>query len=409
MLKLFACVVFAPTLLLFQVSSAIAQNVVTQWSEIAARALTANRPPGSSGVMLGIVHAAIYDAVIAIEGGYEGFFTLPEVTKPASTRAAVASVAYRMLKARLPADQPALDQAYRDTLSSLPDDKARANGVEVGERVARIHLAMRQHDGLDNDVAYEQRPRAAGAWEPTAPPPATPVDIRLATAKPLVLESADQFRPAPPPELTSEVYRRDMLEVRRVGGKGGEGRTALETQTALFWSEHTGVQWSRTLRDLVIERRLGVPESARLLAMAHVAGADALIACFEAKYHYRSWRPMHAIQRSELDGAAAADRDWAPLLNVNHPEYPSAHSCWTAAVLTTLASYFGTQDVPFTMESTATNTSRRFVNVAQAMDECANARILAGLHFRYSVIAGSKLGENVARYVVARKFRPVAT
>jgi hypothetical protein len=286
----------------------------------------------------------------------------------------------------------------------MPEGEEKSHGMRIGERVAIDYVGWRKGDGFTDDATYKQPAAAPGVWEPTAPPPATPVDFKLARVRPLVLESASQFRPAGPPALNSDAYRTDLAEVKRLGAKGSTVRSAAQTETAQFWSEHTAVQWSRTLRNLAIERHLDLHESARMLTMVHVAAGDAMIACFDAKYHFMRWRPIHAIQRSELSGDAAADKEWQPLLNVNHPEYPAAHACWTGAVTTALQAYFGNGDVPFTMESTVTKTTRRYAHFSDALNEVIEARILSGLHYRSSLRDGARLGEQVARYVIQRKF-----
>ena len=384
----------------------LAQNAVTDWSAIAEKTVAANRPPASAEVLLGIVHVAMYDAVMAIEPGYEPFTSAGTASPNASPSAAAATAAYVVLKAKVPAQEPALSAAYQSFLATLRDDASTRGGIAVGERTAAAVLAWRKDDGFDATVAYVQRPSAPGMWEITGEP-AVAVDVKLPHIKPLVLVSASQFRPAGPQVLTSDAYSQDLIETKRIGSKSSAVRTAAQTETALFWSEHTAIQWSRTLRNLAVERKLNVRESARLLAMAHVAAADALIACFDSKYHALGWRPAHAIQRSELTGAAAADKDWQPLLNVNHPEYPSAHACWTSATLAAIAAYFGTPNTAFTMESTVTKTARRYDNGADALAECTEARIMSGLHFRQAMTDGATLGTNVAQYVLAHKFRAV--
>jgi hypothetical protein len=93
---------------------------------------------------------------------------------------------------------------------------------------------------------------------------------------------------------------------------------------------------------------IDIVNTARMLAMVHVASAEATVGCFDAKYSFLFWRPVHAIQRADTDDnpRTAPDVTWNALLNVNHPEYPSAHSCWTQAVTDTLAYFFGATPLP---------------------------------------------------------------
>jgi hypothetical protein len=135
-----------------------------------------------------------------------------------------------------------------------------------------------------------------------------------------------------------------------------------------------------------------------------VASADAVIGCFDAKYHYLFWRPFHAIPRADTDGnpLTSADPAWQPLLNVNHPEYPSAHACWTAALTQTVAGFFHTDRVGFDVDSQVTGTTRHYTSFSQAASEVTNARIWSGLHFRHSMVAGAQLGRHVAQQILTR-------
>ena len=119
------------------------------------------------------------------------------------------------------------------------------------------------------------------------------------------------------------------------------------------------MQWNRTVRQLAADRGLNLGQSARLLAMVHVSTGDAAIACWDAKFAYVSWRPVHAIQRADTDGnpATAADPTWQPLLNANHPEYTSGHACVSTAATTALRAYFDRSDLTVTVRSTTTGTA----------------------------------------------------
>lgn len=169
------------------------------------------------------------------------------------------------------------------------------------------------------------------------------------------------------------------------------------------------MQWSRNLRQLATAAELDLVETARMLAMVHVASADAVVGCFEAKYAFLFWRPVHAIQRADTDEnpLTVPDLTWNALLNVNHPEYPSAHSCWTGALTETLAFYFHTDEAEFGRDSAVTGTTRRYARFSEVGSEVQNARIWAGLHFRLSTSDGAALGRQVAHLVTRRYFRPL--
>ena len=158
---------------------------------------------------------------------------------------------------------------------------------------------------------------------------------------------------------------------------------------------------------LIEERDLNLFEAARLMAMAHASGGDAMIACFEAKYHYASWRPVHAVRRADTDGNAATApiADWRPQNPTpNHPEYTAAHNCHSAAVATAIGAFFGTDEVAITVDSEVTGEVRRFDRLSDAVADVIDARVLAGAHFRFSGEAGTALGVSVARFVTRTEF-----
>jgi hypothetical protein len=338
----------------------------------------------------------------------------PTVTHPASTAAAVASAAHGVLIARIPAQASSIESQYADYLNSIPDGAATTNGVAVGEQVAEAILAWRASDGFDNDIPYEQLAPGSGVFESVLPTP--PVDVKLKQVRPLTMASDVQFRPGPPNALTSPQYAADLNELKTYGGAESKVRMPDQTDIALFWSDNSAVQWPQTLRGLAVQRGLNVSDTARMLTLMHVAVADAILACFDAKYHYLFWRPFHAIPRADTDGnpATEADPSWLPLLypnHPNHPEYPAAHGCWTTAVTRTMSDFFGTDEIAFTVQTNLDNVSNKTRNYARFSDaatEVYNARVWGGLHFRSSTTTGALIGDEVAQYVFQNFFQPDA-
>jgi hypothetical protein len=386
---------------------AAAQNAVNDWSATAQNVITAGRSPASSEYLLALVHAAMYDAVVAIEGGYRPFGVHVGVDHPASPDAAVAAAAYHVLRQRVPASEPALTAQYVAYVSALPAGPQKEHGLAVGTEVARQWLAQRANDRFDVNVAYQPPPSGPGVWEPTAP--TAPVDVKMAQVRPYVMRSPDRFRPDGPRGLASRAYARAFDEVYDVGRLDSASRTSEQLDVARFWAEHTAVQWNRNLRQLAAAAQLDVVGTARMLAMVHVASADATVGCFDAKYSFLSWRPVHAIQRADTDGnpRTTPDVTWNALLNVNHPEYPSAHACWTQAVTDTLTSFFGTDEAQFELDSLVTGTTRQYGRFSQVAGEVQDARVWAGLHFRFATDDGAAIGRQVATLVTRDHFRPV--
>jgi hypothetical protein len=335
-----------------------------------------------------------------------------------SAPAAVAAAAYNMLVGlqptlRLDANgQAILHDDYTAYLAAIPEGTAKASGIAIGERVARAVLAKRMNDGLEkNPTLGDLNPPAAGpgVWQP-APAPVPVLGLRLSGVRPLALHTASQFRPGAPNALTSKEYAEDFDQVKDLGRSGSATRTAEQTTQARFWTDHDIRQWNDGLLRVAAARRLGLVETARMLAMAHVAGGDAMIACFDAKYHYWFWRPYQAIPQAGSDGnpATEADPGWQPLgVTPNFPEYPSAHACHSSALVAALDAFFRTDNVDFTLDSRVTHTTRTYSRLRDVVDDVDLARVLVGFHFRSSDEEGSNLGREVGGYVGGHLFQPL--
>jgi hypothetical protein len=389
---------------------ALQAGAVPEWSLIAQNSVVVvgQKFPGEAAVYMGIVHAAMYDAAVAVSGGFQPYRVSPVVPPGASLEAAVATAAHRVLVALFPAQEAALDAAYQASLAGIPDGQAKADGIVAGAQVGAGFLDLPAIEGLNDTVPYVQPPPGPGVYEPTAP--ATPVGTKLPRVAPLALDDASQFRPDGPLPLGSDEYAADLKQVKKLGRLDSTFRTEGQTRTALFWTDHDIPQWNRNLIRLAAERGLSPVQTARLLAMAHVAGSDAMIACFDAKYHYLSWRPLHAIQRAGTDGNPDTHPDaaWQPLRPTpNHPEYPSAHACHTTAITVALERFFDTNAVSFSLDSLATGETRHYVRLKDVVQEVNRARVWAGFHFRNSDQEGSTLGRKVGRFVVRNFFRPL--
>jgi hypothetical protein len=378
---------------------------------------------------MGIVHVAIYDAADAIEGGYRPYTSTPTAPANTSPEAAIATAAYDTLtglQPQLGASQAILDNDYTAYMAAVPDGTAaqhaaKQNGIDVGEEVARAVLALRQNDGrgcsttlqdLDPPPGVLGVP-TAGVWQPNATVPV--LGLCLPGMRPLALRNALQFRPDGPNALTSQAYADNFNQVKNLGRIDSTTRTPDQTYEARFWTDHDIRQWNDGLLELAHDQGLDLVQSARMLAMAHVAGADAMIACFDAKYHYWFWRPNQAIPQADNDGnpATIADPTWTPLgATPNFPEYPSAHACHSTAVVEALDAFFGTDKVSLTLTSRASllpdparvRTYDRLHDVVKDVDW---ARVLVGFHFRNSDLQGSALGRKVGRYVTDNFFQPV--
>ena len=187
-----------------------------------------------------------------------------------------------------------------------------------------------------------------------------------------------------------------------MGSLNSEFRNADQTDACRFWESGSPTHiWDRAALDLLANADTELSENAHLLATLNLAIADAIIACWDAKYHYEFWRPVTAIRLTD-------DPFWTPLLPTPaHPEYTSGHSSASSAAATVLADYFG-DDTPFMLQSPAApGWVRIYPSFSAAMDEVADARVFAGIHFRTACEDGKNLGSDVAGYILENRMRRI--
>jgi hypothetical protein len=393
-------------------SAGTPDTYVTDWDAIGTQAvIAAALPPPEGHVVFSYVGIAVYDSVMAIEGGYRPFAIDADAPEGASAEAAVAAAAHRILVHYLPAQASTiLDPAYTTSLGALQDGQGKVDGIATGEEVAAQLIAERADDGFRAAVTYTPPdPPIPGVWIPTATTP--PITPYLGLMRPFSLDSADQFRPSGPPALDSKKWARDYAEVKEIGSSTSSTRTAEQTLAARFWGEPPVPQARGSFRKFVLDHGLDIVDASRFMAMESVTYADALIACWDAKYTYAFWRPITAIRAGDTDAndSTVADPNWSPLLPAtpNHPEYPSAHSCITPAGGHVIARFLGTGQIDFTIPSITGLGDRHFDRIKDLEYEVGNARIWGGIHFRTAVEDGIKIAKKTADQVLSHHFQAV--
>jgi hypothetical protein len=379
-------------------------DAVTDWNEIAVKAAAAGRP-GPPGLLdLAIVHAAAHDAAQAIERRFEPYaYSDPSRTGIGSVDAAVAAAAHRALVRIYPAQQKDLDPIYDAYLAShgLAGDPALATGTAAAD------LVYEKHYRPVTSVEPFYGRNTVGQWRSAAPMAA----VYLASTQPFTLEEAAQFRPAPPPPLTSGRYLRDFEEVRRVGSVAAHPSSG--TEIARFWSAEFASQWNEALRDVANRHVPDTADRARLFALANLSAADALIAVWDCKIHYNLWRPSTAIAEADNDGNRYTQGDglWTGLIaDPPYPDYVSGANGLTGAFTRSLQLFFGTDDLAFTVKTTngaVSNKVRHYERISDAAQEVVDARIFLGIHFRTADEEGRRLGTRVAQWAHANYLRPV--
>jgi hypothetical protein len=378
-------------------------DLVTDWNKTAAAVLRAAKIGGNpASRALAMVHVAMADAVNTVGGRYARYVAALPPAPKASAEAAAASAARTILLGLAPAQKAMIDEAFAASLKAIPDGAAKEEGIAIGEKVAAAVVADRAQDGTSVPDTY--RPiTSPGVWVPTTPP----LFAQYARAKPWVLKSADQFRPAPPPALSSPLYARDYNETKTLGGVKSTARTAEQTAAVKFWSQdNLPSAWQQTARQLVEAKKLPLADSARLFALLTMAAANTFIADWDAKFTYNFWRPVTAIRNGDNDSNEGTERDpgWTPLnATPMHPEYPSQAAIIAGVAVTILEAFFGkSQGMPIVIADIADpKLQRTFKSVAELGEEVRNIRVWGGIHFRNSLDVGYDMGAKIATYMMA--------
>ncbi|HWH80872.1 MAG TPA: vanadium-dependent haloperoxidase [Burkholderiaceae bacterium] len=386
-------------------------NLVSRWHEVATTTINVPSTPAGAtpeervgGPDIATLQVAVYDTAMAIAGTHRPFATTPVAPAAgASMEAAINEAAYRVLLGLFPSRSDKYQAMYDTEMAKIPAGPAMALGIALGAEVARATLALRANDGRSVALAPFVPGTTPGAFRGV-----NPVNRQQPYIRPFVLQSADQFRPGPPPALTSDLYTTDFNEVKAYGGTVSALRTPEQLEIARFNTESPAQQAPRNLRRLATTQD-ALADNARLLAMLTVAYADATIACFDAKYTYLFWRPQTAIPLADSDAnpATVADPTWTPVLPTpNHPEYPAAHGCALGSIAETLRGFHGTKKVAFGWDSTVTGTTRQYATTDDFVREALDARVYGGMHFRNSTETGAHIGRKTAQWMMRDHFEP---
>ena len=383
-----------------------AAQVVNNWNLITVTCAAANRAGPTNQLDVAIVQGAVHDAVQAIQGRFEPYhYANPSRLGVGSEEAAVAAATWNMLRG--------LYGTSVACLSSVPDPSvtyAGDPGLQTGNAAAQAFLPLhRPPFSLPTDP--DQGGTSPGEWRP-APPLFLPGALTyLSRTEPFMLRNGDQFRPGPPPPLTSQTYARDYDEVKRLGSLSSTARTTAQTAIANFW-QNFGPQWNGALRNIVNAHGPDdIGDQARVFALGNYAMADAMISAFTAKWYHRFWRPLTAIHEGDVDGNARTDGDpnWVSFLPTPaYPDNSSGANNLTGAFTTILQLVYGTDELDFTVPGpTAAISPRSYQRFSDAQAEVVVARIYQGIHFRYADEEGRLQGARVAHWIFQKFLKPV--
>src|SRR6267378_2114472 len=387
---------------------------VVQWNRML---LVIVRTPGAPPATIhatrsfAIMHAAIYDAVNAIEGTHQPYLVRLGASHFASQEAAAAAAAHEVLVKLYPSSQATLDAQLQQALAQLPN-RGKTDGVNIGNTVADRILDLRKNDGSNAQPIPYVFGNAPGDYQSTPPNfPKQPQFTHWSRVTPFALESANQFRPGGPPKLTSDRYSDAFDQVKSLGVAGSTTATSDEALTGRFWNGAIQNYWNEIAQTASLAHNLTTAQNARLFALLNLSFADSVIAFYDAKYTYNFWRPVTAIRAAATDNnpETVADLNWLPQAGKTAPDpsYPGAHAVISAAGAEVLISFFERDHFKFSVTSEVLpGVERSFTNFSAAAEEATLSRIFAGQHFSFDLTSGHRLGREIADFVVDNFLRP---
>ena len=408
--------------------SAPAASSVRDWNLHALNALVkptdapepgAGQTPPVSLLHLAMVHGAIYDAVNAIDGGYQPF--LPDVqpaSPSASVDAAVATAAHDVLVG-LVTDPPMpeavvtrLDGLYEEALAAIPDGADKTDGIAVGAAAAAAMLAARADDGRYVPFSHPVGDQP-GEWRPAPPDEVSDPFAWVATVQPFTLDSPSQFRSAGPLALDSAEYTAEYNEVKDLG-TADSARDPEQQAVAEFFTVNPVEMYNRAFRTVAEAEGLSVVDEARLFAMVNVTAADAVINCWDDKAYWHFWRPITAIHEGDNDNNddTVGDPAWEPMLPTPpYPDSASGYNCVTASTMHAADAFFEGAPVAFSLVRIvpdAPEVTRDYATFTDVIADTIDARVFQGIHFRTADEQGAEIGANVAEWVATNHFQPVS-
>lgn len=377
-------------------------EVVTEWNEKAQDYVVAQKLPAPrAGRITAMVQIAVFEALNSITPRYQPYLAKLPATGTENPDAAAAAAAAGVLMRLDPAGAEKVRSDLELYIAFLQPGAATEAGLKLGDAAAAAIVAVRANDGADAPERY--RPKTApGVYFPTAPM-AVP---HWPGVRPFAISSATAFRPAPPPKLTSKTWKADLAEIREYGSLKSTKRSPQQTEDAKFWLTVGPQAYMQVSRQFVAAKGLSGVDAARFIALAEIARADAILAVFDAKYHYNFWRPVTAVRVT-----FPTDDDWLPIdATPAHPEYPCAHCVSSASIAAVAQKEFGSDTVAeFSANSpTAPGVVHKWTSLKAFSNEVSEARIWAGFHYRFSTQAGEDMGSRIGQYVATNIMQPVA-
>lgn len=380
--------------------------VVRTWNDQALNTIRAKgASDGVAARTYAMVNAAMYDAVNGLSSGTTR--RTPAIVAPVSNASgdptvAAAQAAHDVLVGLFADRASYYDAQLATDLASAPSGGKTTHAQEWGSRVAAGVLSARATDGSspnEPQAGSTSVGQFSGTWQGT----------QFRNLTPFAIASSSAYAGAPPPALNSLDYATAYNEVKVVGSAANSDPS--KDATFNYWKLPNGSDqppgaWLQVAQFVSASRSLSLHDSARLFALESMAMADTVAPTYMTKWTFHTWRPVDAIRQDNNndDGNpnTTADPTWtARGGSAGTPEYWSGHSTFSSAAAQTLAGFFCSDHVSFTLTTDAPGGTRSFSSFADAAAEAGRSRVIGGLHFEFSNQAAASTGRSVADEVLA--------
>jgi membrane-associated phospholipid phosphatase len=389
---------------------------VLDWNVIAVDTAVANgQNPFAQARYAAIVQLAVFEAVNAVTGDYRPYIGGIDAPRGASADAAAIQAAYRVLITYF-RSSTSLDAERANSLASIPDGKAKIDGIATGEAAANALVALRANDGSSPPQFKTPGPAVPGEWQATPSCPivngiASGIAFQWQNITPFGVRSAKEFLLAPPPALRSNKYAKTYNEVMTVGSLDSTERPPDRSDVATYYAATSPTQaFNQAARQVAQEQRRSLSENAQALALINMAMSDSLVSAFFNKYLYNFWRPETAIRAGGTDGnpKTHADPNFQPfIVTPCFPSYPSNHGSAANAAVAVMRRLYGEAGHSITLSNPAVPTIvLQYSSFKQITSDISDARVYGGIHFRTDQDAGALLGLAIGEAVYKHNLRP---
>ena len=389
---------------------------VLDWNVIAVDTAVANgQNPFAQARYAAIVQLAVFEAVNAVTGDYRPYIGGIDAPRGASADAAAIQAAYRVLITYF-RSSTSLDAERANSLASIPDGKAKIDGIATGEAAANALVALRANDGSSPPQFKTPGPAVPGEWQATPSCPivngiASGIAFQWQNITPFGVRSAKEFLLAPPPALRSNKYAKTYNEVMTVGSLDSTERPPDRSDVATYYAATSPTQaFNQAARQVAQEQRRSLSENAQALALINMAISDSLVSAFFNKYLYNFWRPETAIRAGDTDGnpKTHADPNFQPfIVTPCFPSYPSNHGSAANAAVAVMRRLYGEAGHSITLSNPAVPTIvLQYSSFKQITSDISDARVYGGIHFRTDQDAGALLGLAIGEAVYKHNLRP---